>query len=176
MANNNNDFDLDAYLDSIPGMPSAPKQQQQPNQGNGTIDVTQALMQRLMQQHGPMVPQPPQQQNMYSDIPAGTEQPQRKVVYLKEGSTYYKKIPADMSNIPVAMKAGPATNVNGKEFIIKSMMKCYLVENHHAVDLSNIDHSQLQTLYAIEAPWTGTILVPESSIVNINQGPTILKG
>ena len=189
----NNDYDqkmadMEAFLDAVPGMPSAPRQQRPPQQSNDgvrEINVENELMKRLGHRMGQgfgndgagvdisgLMAQPQNQ-------PAPAQQQQHRMVYLKEGVTYYKLIPADMSTIPVAMKAGPVSNVVGKEFVFKGTKQCYIVENHAAIDLSNIDHSACGTLVAIEAPWTGVILVHESSIVNVSQRPStpqVLKG
>ena len=170
--------DMEAYLDNIPGMPKGPRQTPQQQQGQAyphnphnapTMDAESMLMQRLMQGNTTTNVPPPQQQ-----------QQQNQTVHLREGTTYYKVAPADMSSVPIAMIGGPITGVDGKEFILKHVREYYLVENHMAaIDLSNIDRSKLKNMCAVEAPWTGVILVPESAVVNVgqnNNGRQILKG
>jgi hypothetical protein len=182
MANDyDNDMaDMEAYLDKIPGMPKAPRQQRSQQQGQAyphnshnapTMDAETMLMQRIMQG------------NTTSDQMQGggcdPYQQQQQTVRLREGATYYKMTPADMSDVPIAMFGGPITGVEGKEFILKHVKQYYLIENHlAAIDVSKIDRSKLKKMCAVEAPWTGVILVPESAVVNVgqNNGPQILKG
>lgn len=163
------DGDLEAFLDNIPGMPAQPRQQRvQPN--NGEVDVTAQLMRRLQQQHGDMAPQvgPPADYN---------SRPQEQKVYLREGYDFYTLVPADMSNVSIAMKGTALANTNGKEFVFKGIRNFFLIEGHQAIDMSNIDQSQLRPMCVVEAPWVGTIVVPESAIIRPgNRGQQVLKG
>jgi len=174
-----NNKELEDYLDSIPGMPRAPRQQDVPNaspQGGREIDVNSMLQNRIAQR---MIQQ---QDNGFNPLhqpgfQGATPGPQRDVVFLREGITYYKSVPAEMSPVPIAMLAGPIAGSVGKEFINKGARKYYVVEGNQRVDLGNPDYSKMQVLYAVEAPWVGTILVPESALIKSrNDGAKLLKG
>jgi hypothetical protein len=178
-----NNKDLEDYLNSIPGLPKQNNTQQSSrSEIPGEIDATAILQQRLAGRI--MHPQnafQPQGQQVPKDIPidmffSNPQQQNAEKVYLKEGFTYYKFVPAQESTVPIAMIAGPIANVSGKEFINKGSRKYYVVENHNRIDLSNPDYSKMKVLYAVEAPWVGTILVPESALIKQNNGQQLLKG
>lgn len=170
------DKDLEAFLDNIPGLPKPTPSRQ--NRGDvGEIDVgnllQQRIMQKAMQQQG---------QGMGVPVPPGAygqpQVPSQQMVYLKEGFQYYKAVPAQESPVPIAMLAGPIAGSVGKEFINKGPRQYYVVENHSPIDLANPDYSKMKMLYAVEAPWIGTILVPESALIKQNgdTGRSLLKG
>ena len=181
MANNK---ELEDFLNSVPGLPPEPKRQISNNNQpmSREIDVGNMLQQRIMQKmaqgHG--------QQNNGWGIDIGVPMPgsmqaqqaNRDMVYLREGQTYYKAVPTPESPMPIAIMAGPIANSVGKEFINKGASKYYVIEGHHPVDLSNPDYSKMKILYAVEAPWVGTILVPESALIKMqsSQGKQVLKG
>jgi len=98
-------------------------------------------------------------------------------VFLREGHTCYKLIPADGSPMPLAMEMGPISNAVGKEFINNGPVKVYIVEGNQAVDLSNPDYTKMKVLYKVIDGFRNSLLVPESAIVK--SGPTgknLLKG
>jgi len=168
--------DLEDFLDLIPGLPknkNPQKEQQQTTSDFKELDVNSMLQQRIMnkmqQQHQQQTISYPQQ------VMPVQYNANHEMVFLKEGQQYYKAIPAQESTMPLAMYAGPISNVSGKEFINKGIRKYYIVEGNQAIDLSNPDYTKLKPLYAVEAPWVGTILVPESAIIKQNNGPKILK-
>lgn len=181
-----NDKDLDAYLDSI-GMPRAPSHNNNNstdyNRSNGgEIDVGQMLQQRIMQrmtqgQQHTNIPNAQARVNPSDEVDFYQPQTNKEMVYLREGQQYFMKVPAEMSPVPIAMLAGPLSNTVGKEYVLKGSTKYYVVENHSKpVDLSNPDYSKMKVLYAIDVPWSGTILVPESALIRKNQGRQMLKG
>ena len=167
--------DMEAYLDNVPGMPKGPRQAPQQGQAyphnphNGpTMDAESMLMQRLMQGN-----------TTTDQTHQAPPQQQQQTVRLREGTTYYKVAPAEMSAVPIAMIGGPITGVDGKDFVLKHVREYYLIENHvAAIDMSKIDRSRLKNMCAVEAPWTGVILVPESAVINVaqNSGRQVLKG
>jgi hypothetical protein len=173
--------ELEDYLNSIPGLPPEPRRTAVNNQQpmNREIDVGSMLQQRLMQRMT-------QGNNDYGidigvHMPGAmqSQQSKRELVYLREGQTYYKAVPTPESPMPIAIMAGPIANSVGKEFINKGASKYYVVEGHQAVDLSNPDYSKMKLLYAVEAPWVGTILVPESALIKKSNNPgrpQVLKG
>ena len=179
--------DLEDFLNSVPGLPQEPRRvpqqnPQNPNNQTREIDVGNMLQQRIMQR----MSQGGLQNDGYG-IDIGVQMPgmmkqqqqNRDMVYLREGQTYYKAVPAGESPMPIAILAGPIANSVGKEFINKGASKYYVIENHNPVDLSKPDYSKMKVLYAVEAPWVGTILVPESAIIKTsnNSGkPQVLKG
>lgn len=168
-----NNKELEDFLDQIPGLPKEPKEFRQKSSNEfQEIDVGSLLQQRIMsrmQQQQQMPVATPQQNNQMPET-------QYEKVFLREGQIYYKAIPARESVMPLAITAGPIYNSVGKEFINKGARKYYVVEGNQAVDLSNPDYSKMKILYAVEAPWIGTILVPESSIIRQNNGRQLLKG
>ena len=163
--------DLDAYLDSIPGLPKEPTRRDFAQ--NGDIDITNMLAQRIMQKATQQGNVPIKHSSSEPNVSSGPEK-----VLVREGGEYYTSVPNEMSNIPVALKAGLLENVSNKEFMFKGYVNCLLIENHQAIDLSKIDSSKLTRMCLVEAMWVGTIVVPESSIVRIgrNNGAQVLKG
>lgn len=186
-----NNKELEDFLNNIPGLPQEPKHvsrqhnntNQQPPMSR-EIDIGNMLQQRIMQKA--MQGQGLQNNGYGIDIGVPMSgmmqqaQQNKEMVYLREGQTYYKAVPAGESPMPIAILAGPIANSSGKEFINKGASKYYVVENHKPIDLSKPDYSNMRVLYAVEAPWVGTILVPESAIIRTQssnpQGKHILKG
>lgn len=177
------DLDLEDFLNQIPGLPSAPKQtNSEPTTDNGgwrEIDLTSRFTGMLQgaQELARTAPMGrPQQDVDISSFGLAPSGGQKEMVYLREGQKYYKRIPASEAQMEVAIYAGPIANVTGKEFIKRGSRKFYVVEDHRPVDFSNPDYSKMRVLYEVEAPWVGTILVPESAIVGAKSGPKVLKG
>jgi hypothetical protein len=164
MMSNDWEKDLNAYLDQIPGMPQTPERNR-PRPNNMELDATELLMQKLAQQG-----------IQQSTVPQTANSPER--VEIREGTVYYTHIPAQMSEFPIAMKAGPMENTIGKDFVFKGYKDILLIEGNQSIDLSQIDKSQLRRMCIVEGMWVGTIVVPESAIVKIgqNSGSKILKG
>jgi len=166
--------DLEDFLNSIPGLPKQqePDRREQQN-GCREIDIGSMLQQRIIAKQ--MQQQVPQQQPTHNFNDQQFQRQDREMIYLREGQTYYKAIPAQESPLPLAIYAGPISNSTGKEFLNKGARKYYVVEGNQAVDLSNPDYSKMKVLYAVEAPWVGTILVPESAIMRQNAGRKLLN-
>jgi len=170
---------LEDILGTLPGAP-----QQNPNNQDGSwgreIDITsrfagmlpkskEELMAYQMMRNGPRQQQVPQETG---GAPA-------EMVYLREGQTAYRKLQGtDYSTVPLAACMGPIAGVVGKEFKLVGLKEFYIVENQRqAVDLANLDYSKMKRLAVVEAPFLGTMLVPESAVVR--RGPSgrqVLKG
>ena len=98
-------------------------------------------------------------------------------VFLREGQTCYKLIPANESPMPLAMEMGPIANAVGKEYLNQGPVKVYIVEGNQAVDLSNPDYSRMKVLYRVMDGFRNSILVPESAIIKSGpSGKNLLKG
>ena len=101
------------------------------------------------------------------------------MVFLREGQAGYRSLQgADYSTVPLATHVGPIAGVAGREFKLICLKEFYIVENQRqTVDLANIDYSKMKRLAVVEAPFLGTLLVPESALVHRGQtGRQILKG
>lgn len=171
------------------GMPQHQQQPmqrpQQPIAGNGDIDLTQLLAQRLMNQQGSPGfgfgnQQVPQHQSVGSQM-------EQRVCFLKEGTCGYRIVSSDFgTDIPLVISSGPITGVVGRQFENKGLKRCYLVDSHSSmvgasIDLSKMNESPEKFIHLVQvsAPLLGTVLVPENCVVKMNSGPSgtqVLRG
>jgi hypothetical protein len=169
------DKDLDDVLNGLFGR-QTPAKPQQNNNGWKEIDldnmfggmVPRGVIQQPLK--GPGIDYNPQQVTQI-------QQPTQSTVFVKEGSKSYRKLEID-SPMPVALEVGPTHNVVGKEFEYCGKIKVYITENiNKTIDLSRMDNNRIVSLVVLKAPWIGTILVQEQSVIRKNdQTRQILKG
>jgi len=166
----------------VPQQP-APTPVRQPHVGgSGDIDLTQMLAQRLMSQQATVGigfgnhAMPPQHQGV-----------QQRVCFLKEGTQGYRIVSSDFgTDIPLVISSGPITGITGRQFENKGLKRCFLVDSHSSmvgasIDLSKMNESPEKFIHLVQvsAPFLGTVLVPESCVVKMNNTPTgaqVLRG
>lgn len=132
------------------------------------IDVDQMLRQQQLRQ--------PEQRRVVS------------TVKLKTGSPYYKVAQGSSGfgiSSPIAIFADRVRPEQANmEFMVDKQISCFIVENHDytkAIDTTNLPKT---TLIAVQTPFTGTVLVHESSLVIVRSagngqqqgGNNLLKG
>jgi len=148
---------------------------QVPQNNGGVVDVTSALQQRLASSA--------MNQQMSPGGVAG------RVCFVREGVQAYRLLPTDGfgSTVPLVIPIGPVSGMTGKQFENKGPKRCFVVDNAMGtkVDLSEITNhpEKMMTLVQLNAPFVGSIMVLESSVIPLdgsggsnNPQNRILKG
>lgn len=120
--------------------------------------------------------------SMYTNMDGMTSRgmgPQSKMVMVREGTLVYKAVQADGfgTTMPMVRSMGPAVGMVGKEFEMRGVTHCYLIDNLEVVDLSDINPQKMLHLVEVRAPFVGTLLVEKSAIIvpRGQGGPQVLN-
>lgn len=126
---------------------------------DGTQDITSILQQRLANSV------------MNQQISSGVS---GRVCFVKEGVQAYRLLPTDGfgSTVPLVIPIGPVTGMTGKQFENKGPKRCFVVDNSAGsyVDLTEITNhpEKMMTLVQLNAPFVGSIMVLESSVIPLD--------